>query len=134
MLVVESGGVLARWDPRRRILALHMRPGCAPTAHDADVIADAVEAWTGLDAPVDVIVDCEGATGAFMGWRVRWTTRLTRSRRRVRLGYHNMRGLSALIIPTFARMSGIEARHFRTAAEAEAWLREGASSVQAPAR
>lgn len=99
-------------------------------AADADVIADAVEAWTGFDAPIDVVVDCEGATGAFVGWRVRWTTRLTRSRRKVRLGYHNLRGLNSLIMPAFARMSGIEARFFRTAHEAEAWLAEGARSFQ----
>lgn len=122
MRAMESGGVGARWDPDRRVLALHMRPGCSPTSADADRIADAVESWTGMDAPIDVVVDCEGATGAFVGWRVRWNTRITRTSRKVRLAYHNMRGLNSLVIPAFARMSGIEARFFRTAPEAEAWL------------
>jgi hypothetical protein len=99
-----------------------MRPGCAPTASDADVIADAVESWTGLDAPIDAIVDCEGATGAFVGWRVRLNTRIRRTGRKVRLGYHNLRGLNRLVIPAFANMSGIEARFFRNSREAEAWL------------
>ena len=124
----SSGGVDAAWDAARGILRVHMLPGCAPTREDANRIADAVEAWTGLDAPIRVLVDCEGATGAHVGWRVGWTMRITKHGRKVRLAYHNARQMSALVMPVFAYMSGIEAKVFPDAAQAEAWLAPEASA------
>lgn len=127
---VESGGVHAEWDPADGILRMRMAPGCRPTAEDAHRIADAVEAWTGHTEPMDAIIDCEGATGLHVGWRVAWTMRITKHKREVRLAYHDLGQLAAWVIPHFARLSGIEARRFANAAEAEAWLRDARAAAE----
>lgn len=121
-LAIESGGVRAEWDEARGLFRMHMRPGCAPTALDANRIADALEAWTGLDRPLNALVDCEGATGMYVGWRVAWTTRIRRHPRRVRMAYTRLGGMSSTIMPLFAYLSGVEARHFASERDAEAWL------------
>lgn len=119
-----SGGVTASWDPDDGILRLHMTKGCAPGAEDANRIADAVEAWTGLTSPMRALIDCEGATGLYLGWRVAWTMRITKHKRPVRLAYHNWTGMAGWIMPYFALVTGLDAKGFNDARAAEAWLND----------
>lgn len=125
MRAIESGGVRATLADDG-ILRLWMMPGCRPGPEDASRIADAVEEWTGLTSPMRTLVDCEGATGLYLGWRVEWTKRIKRNLRPVRLAYYNRRSMAAWIMPYFAMVTGIEARGFTTQADAEAWLRSHA--------
>ena len=122
MRAIESGGVRAEWDEERGLLRLHMRPGCVPTAEDADRIADALEAWSGIERPVRALVDCEGATGLYVGWRVRWTKRIKRHPRAVRMAYCRVNGMASWIMPYFVMLTGVEARPFDDEADARVWL------------
>lgn len=123
-LSFDIGGVLARWDPERRLLRIHHTLGSSPDAPDAEEMRAHLDRWI-RDGPADMLVNAQGAGGVTLGYRLAWNRWFYDRRDRLRVAAYNASLLDRNLIPVFAALTGCEMRTFGEEAEALAWLESG---------